>query len=66
MRVVVVWRSMRPLVSAMLVLHYLDDVADGVGEADVVVVASVVASSSRARRSSEDWWISQLYRVFQR
>lgn len=52
MRVVVMRRAMRSPVSLMFVFHYLDDVADGVGETDVVVVTSVVPSPSWARRSS--------------
>lgn len=45
-RVVVVGRSMRSPVSLMFVLYYLDDVADGVGESNIVMITSVVASSS--------------------
>lgn len=52
MRVIVVGGSMRSPVSLMLVLYYLDDVADGVGESDIVMVTSVVASSSRTWCSS--------------
>lgn len=50
MRVVVMRRTMCSPVSLMFVFHYLDDVADGVGEADVMVVTSVVPSPSWARR----------------
>lgn len=52
MRMVMVRRSMRSPVSLMFVFHYLDDVADGVGEADVVMVTSVVPSPSWTRRPS--------------
>lgn len=45
-------RPMRSPVSLVFMFHYLDDVADGVGEADVVVVTSVVPSPSWARRPS--------------
>lgn len=52
MRVVMMWRTVRSPVSLVFMFHYLDDVADGVGEADVVVVAPVVPSPSWARRPS--------------
>lgn len=53
MWVIVVGRTMRSPVPLMFMLNYLDDVADGVGEADIVMVTSVVTTSSWARRSSE-------------
>lgn len=52
MRVVVVRRPVRSPMSLMLMLDYLDDVADGVGEPDIVMITSVVASSSWTWRSS--------------
>lgn len=52
MRVVVVRRAVRAPVPLVLVLHDLDDVADGVGEPDIVMVTSVVATPSRTGRSS--------------
>lgn len=53
MWVVVVWRSMRSTMSLVLMLNYLDDIINCVGEADFVVIASVIPSSSWTRRSSE-------------
>lgn len=53
MRMVVVWRPVRSPVSLMFMLNYLDDVADGVGEPDIVMITSVVASSSGTWCSSE-------------
>lgn len=49
---VVVRGSVCSPVSLVFVLYYLDDVADGVGESDIVMITSVVASSSRTWCSS--------------
>lgn len=46
-------RSVRSPVSLMLVFYNLDDITDGVGETDIVVITTVMSSSSWAWRSSE-------------
>lgn len=50
---VVMWSSMCFMMSLMFVLNYFDNVADGIGESDIMVVRAVVTASSWTRRSSE-------------
>lgn len=38
-------RSMRPSVSLVFMFDYLDDIIDGVGETDFVMITSVMPSS---------------------
>lgn len=53
MWVVVMGRSMRTAMSLMFVFDYFDDIINCVGEAYLVVVASVMPSPSGTWRSSE-------------
>lgn len=54
MGVIVVRCPVRATVPLVFMLHYLDDVADRVREADVMVVTPILAASPRTGRSSEN------------